>query len=98
MYPVLFRVGGVDITTFGVMVGVASLVGLWLFRRELRAANLSKAGGDAAVWGLFGGLVGAKLLWAAEYAGEAPLFSLLLARGGLSWFGGFAGGVGVGIA
>jgi phosphatidylglycerol:prolipoprotein diacylglycerol transferase len=48
---------------------------------------------DAALAGIVGGLAGAKLLWVAEHFGEEPLLDLLLSRGGMSWFGGFAGGV-----
>lgn len=47
--------------------------------------------------GVFGGLLGAKLLWTFEHSGEAPVMDLLLSRGGLSWFGGFAGGLLAGI-
>ena len=36
IYLVLFRIGDFEVTSFGVMVAVAALVGLWLFRRELR--------------------------------------------------------------
>jgi phosphatidylglycerol:prolipoprotein diacylglycerol transferase len=96
MYPVLFRLGGLEVTSFGVLVAVGALVGLWLFARELRRAGLPAATLDAAMWGLIGGLVGAKLLWTFEHLGEAPLFSLLLSRGGMSWFGGFAGGLAAG--
>lgn len=54
---------------------------------------------DAALAGVIGGMVGAKLLWVAEHAGEEPLVDLLLSRGGMSWFGGSAGGLlaGVGV-
>jgi phosphatidylglycerol:prolipoprotein diacylglycerol transferase len=97
MYPVLFRIGGFEITSFGVMVAVAGLVGLWIFRRELARSRLPETALDAAVWGLGGGLLGAKLLWVSEHFGEAPVGDLLIARGGLSWFGGFVGGVGVGV-
>ena len=38
-------------------------------------------------------MAGAKLLWVFEHLGEAPAIDLLLSRGGMSWFGGFAGGV-----
>jgi phosphatidylglycerol:prolipoprotein diacylglycerol transferase len=93
MYPVLFRIGTFDVTSFGVMVAVASLVGLWLFRRETRRSGLPDDASDAAVAGVFGGMAGAKLLWVFEHLGEAPARDLLLSRGGLSWFGGFAGGV-----
>lgn len=38
-------------------------------------------------------MAGAKLLWVFEHLGEEPAIDLLLSRGGMSWFGGFAGGV-----
>lgn len=98
MYPVLGRIGSFEITSFGVMVAVASLVGYWIFARELRRSHLPASATDAALYGLAGGLAGAKLLWVIEHAGEGPIGDLLLSRGGLSWFGGLAGGLAVGIA
>jgi phosphatidylglycerol:prolipoprotein diacylglycerol transferase len=93
VYPTLVRFGGFEITTFGAMVAAGALVGLWLFRRELRRSGLPDAALDAAIAGIVGGMVGAKLLWVCEHRGEEPLVNLLLSRGGLSWFGGFAGGI-----
>lgn len=75
------------------MVAIGALVGLWLFRRELRRSGLPENGVDAGVVGLLGGMAGAKLLWVFEHFGEEPVADLLLSRGGMSWFGGFAGGV-----
>lgn len=98
MYPVLFRIGAFEITSFGVMLAIAALVGLQVFARELRRSALPPSTADAAVYGLVGGLIGAKLIWAIEHAGIDPFFSLLFARGGLSWYGGLAGGVLTGIA
>lgn len=43
-----------------------ALVGLWLFARELRRADLPAATLDAAMWGLIAGLAGAKLLWPSD--------------------------------
>lgn len=97
MYPVLFRVGGFEVTSFGVLVAVGALVGVWLFRRELHRAGVPESAADAGLAGVFGGLLGAKLLWVFEHAGEAPVMDLLLSRGGMSWFGGFAGGLLAGI-
>jgi phosphatidylglycerol:prolipoprotein diacylglycerol transferase len=79
------------------MVAIGALVGLWLFRRELVRSGLPESATDAAVAGVLGGLVGAKLLWTFEHAGEAPLMSLVLSRGGMSWFGGLIGGLAVGL-
>jgi phosphatidylglycerol---prolipoprotein diacylglyceryl transferase len=98
VYPVLFRIGSLDITSFGVMVALGALAGLWVFRRELARAGLPDAALDAAVYGLVGGLVGAKLLYVFEHRAEGPFFSLVLDRGGMSWFGGFVGGLLAGYA
>ena len=97
MYPVLFRIGDFEITSFGVLVAVGALVGVWLFGRELARSGLSNDATDAAVAGVIGGLIGAKLLWTLEFSREAPVTDLLLSRGGLSWFGGLIGGVGTGL-
>lgn len=94
MYPVLFRIGNFEVTTFGVMVAVGAMVGLWLFRRELARSGLPDAATDAAIAGLLGGLIGAKLLYVAEHMSTESAWDLLTDRGGMSWFGGFAGGVG----
>jgi phosphatidylglycerol---prolipoprotein diacylglyceryl transferase len=93
MYPTFFRIGDFEVTSFGVMVAVGALVGLWVFGRELARRGLPASGTDAAMAGVFGGLVGAKLLWVVEHLGDEPFRNLLFSRGGMSWFGGFAGGV-----
>ena len=97
MYPVLFRIGGFEITSFGVLVAVGALVGIWLFGRELKRSGLPDDGVDAAAVGVIGGLIGAKLLWTLEFSREAPITDLLFSRGGLSWFGGLTGGIGTGL-
>ena len=93
MYPVLFRIGSFEVMTFGLMVAVGALVGVWIFGRELRFSGLPRDAGNGAIAGLIAGLLGAKLLYVAEHFGEDPFFSLLLSRGGLSWFGGLFGGI-----
>ncbi len=97
MYPVIFRIGSFEITSFGVMVAVGAMVGLWLFRRELLKSRLPESATDSALAGLIGGIVGAKLLYVAENLSSAPVLDLLTDRGGMSWFGGLVGGVGAGL-
>lgn len=97
MYPVVARIGSFEITSFGLLVGVAALVALWLFGRESRRSGLSDATVNAAIAGVLGGLFGAKLLWTIEFSNTAPMASLFFSRGGLSWFGGLLGGVGTGV-
>src|SRR5687768_7599334 len=93
MYPTLFRIGDFEVTSFGAMVATAALVGLWMYRHELARSALPESGVDAAIAGLLGGLAGAKLLWTIEHSDEAPLIDLFFSRGGMSWFGGFVGGL-----
>jgi phosphatidylglycerol:prolipoprotein diacylglycerol transferase len=97
MNPTFIRLGEFEITSFGVLVALAALVGLWIFHRELVRSGLPASGVDAALIGVLGGLAGAKIIWAIEFRHTAPFLSLLVSRGGLSWFGGFLGGVGAGL-
>ena len=98
MYPTLFRFGDFEVTTFGALVALGALAGLWILHRELARTGLPASSGvDAALVGVLGGLAGAKIIWAIEFRHDAPFLSLLLSRGGLSWFGGFLGGVGAGL-
>ena len=93
MYPVLFEIRGFEVTSFGLMLALAALAGIWIFRGELRRSGMHESAVDAALAGVLGGVVGAKLLWVIEHLGSDEWTSLLFSRGGLSWFGGFAGGV-----
>lgn len=97
MYPVLFRIGSLEITSFGVMVALGALLGIVLLRREARRSGLDLARiTDAALVGVLGGLAGAKLLYVVEHWAE-PLSDTLLSRGGMSWFGGMTGGIVAGL-
>ena len=98
MYPVLFRIGAFEITSFGAMVALGALAGLWVFQRELRRSGLPEAALDAAVIGLLCGFAGAKILHAILHLGEEPVLAMLLSRSGLAWFGGLIGGVGGALA
>ena len=97
MYPTFLRIGDFEITSFGVLVALGALAGMFVFQRELRRAGLPGDAINAALAGVLGGLAGAKLIWAIEFHRTAPFLDLLLSRGGLSWFGGLAGGLAAGL-
>jgi phosphatidylglycerol---prolipoprotein diacylglyceryl transferase len=63
MYPELFRLGGLTLYTYGVIVAIAFAVGWWMAGR-LAAKNGLDAGhvSDLAIWTLLAGLVGARLM------------------------------------
>src|SRR4051794_37431414 len=79
------------------MVAIGALVGLWIFQRELQRSLVDSSAVDSALAGVLGGLAGAKLLWDIEHHREDALLNLLLSRGGMSWFGGFVGGIAAGL-
>jgi phosphatidylglycerol:prolipoprotein diacylglycerol transferase len=97
MHPDFIRIGTFEITSFGAMVALAAMVALMVFNREARRSGLPETTLNAAIGGVLGGMIGAKVFWAIEFAATAPFFSLLFSRGGLSWFGGFFGGLGTGV-
>ena len=97
MYPTFLRIGDFEITSFGVLVALGALAGMLVFQRELRRAGLPGDAINAAMAGVLGGLAGAKLIWAIEFHNTAPFLDLVLSRGGLSWFGGLAGGLTAGL-
>ena len=97
MYPVIARIGDFEITSFGLLVAIGVLCGLWVFRRELAARGLPPSIENAALVGALAGFIGAKVFWTLENIGEAPVSDLVFSRSGLSWFGGLSGGLAGGI-
>ena len=100
MYPTILRIGSFEITSFGVLVAIAVLVGAGVLSRETERRGLDPSVAFEAVFaGVLGGLLGAKALYVLEHAwlGE-PARGLIFDRAGLSWFGGLIGGVAGGAA
>jgi phosphatidylglycerol---prolipoprotein diacylglyceryl transferase len=98
LYPTLLKIGSFEISTFGAMMVVGVLAALWVFRRELSRSAMPLQAADVAATAVLAGLVGAKILWVVEHRHEDSLLSLLTSRGGMSWFGGLAAGLLVGVS
>ena len=89
-YPFGFYLLGLHITGFGIMMMLAFLVGGWLVDRECRHQGFaSDYAGDIIVGAVIGGIIGAKL-WFAALPGHG--LATLTDRGGLVFYGGLVGG------
>jgi phosphatidylglycerol:prolipoprotein diacylglycerol transferase len=92
MHPVLFKVGGLVVTSFGLMMALAFLTGGWLLSRELRRKGEDpEIAWDLVMYAAFGGIIGAKLYYMVLHWPEtaADPMGAILSRSGLVWYGGF---------
>lgn len=66
MYPILFQVGHFEVRSYGVIVLLSFLAGLWLARKEAARRGLDPAlMGEFSFYGLIGGIVGARIYFIA---------------------------------
>ncbi len=96
MYPILFHVGSVPIYSFGVLMSVAFVVSCYVMQRDFaRKHEPSDLAWEIVIFGLFGGLLGARLHQAFYHwsAFVADPFGFVSGRSGLVWYGGVLGGV-----
>ena len=92
MRPVLFELGPLEVHSWGVMVAVALVLAGVVLRRELdRLAGRGEIATSLIVAGGIGGLVGARLYWLAEHAGEGGVLDSF-SGAGFTWYGGVFGG------
>jgi len=96
MYPVLIRLGALEIHTYGVLVAAGFLVGILTAQRRASRAGLSPERiGDLSIWLIISAMVGAKLFhiiffWNDFIEGwHATGISSL--RAGFVFYGGFLG-------
>jgi len=91
MYPELFSIFGYSISSFGVMMATAFLVGSWITAKRMEEVGLDP---DLAttllIWVMLGGVFGSKLYFAIDVSLREgrPFFDLLFARDGITWYGG----------
>ena len=97
MYPDLFKIGPLTVHSYGLMLGVAFLIGSTLFSRELKRVKLDESIGVTITFlAIIGGLVGSKLFYIIEewnFGKGNALFSyfktdVLFSPSGLTFYGG----------
>src|SRR5258708_39652823 len=88
VYPLVIRLGPLELTGYGLMMMVAFLMAGWAIQLELRRRHLDEEyAADIVIAGVIGGLIGAKI-W---YVLLTRDWDALLRRGGFVWYGGFLG-------
>jgi phosphatidylglycerol:prolipoprotein diacylglycerol transferase len=95
MFPILFKIGGFTVTSFGASIALAFLAAGWLAARGLKRADEDpEHAWDLAGWAAICGILGAKLYYLILHFNETALdpWGALLSRSGLVWYGGFIGG------
>jgi phosphatidylglycerol:prolipoprotein diacylglycerol transferase len=96
MYPILFRIGGFTVTSYGVMLVLAFVGAGVAVAHEFKRRGWDPASGqDVVLAAMLGGLVGSKLYWALSQWDVflRDPFGLLLSRGGFTYYGGLVGGI-----
>lgn len=95
MWPTLFKIGPLELGTFGLMAALGFISGYLLFRAELKRRGLQVAlAPDALVAAIVGGVVGARVNFILEYWDAFVLnpWSFIWSRYGFTWYGGVLGG------
>src|SRR5262245_6421664 len=101
MWPTIFTIPRIDfpISSFGVMMALAFLVGTWITARRMAEEGLDP---DLAttllIYIMLGGIFGSKLYYAIDVSlrSGAPFTALFFARDGITWYGGLIGGTLIG--
>ncbi|MBK5259284.1 MAG: prolipoprotein diacylglyceryl transferase [Thermoanaerobaculia bacterium] len=89
MFPTLLKFGSFEITTFGVMMFLAFMVGGWVLTKQLRKYGIDEEAASSIVMAAaIGGILGAKIYYAILFRDWRLLFD----RAGLVWYGGLIGG------
>ena len=95
--PVIFSIGHFMLRWYSLIVTFAIVVGVWITWREANRKGLAeKYVGDAVLWVIVGGLIGARLFhvidhWPDEFAPN-PVRALYIWEGGLAIWGAVIGG------
>lgn len=96
MYPILFRLGSFELRSYGVVVALSVIAGLWLSTREARRKGIDPGLiQDFGLFALVAALVGARLYFVAfsdpGYFLRNPWEILAVWRGGIGVIGAMLG-------
>ena len=92
MIPVLFQIGPLHVYSYGLMLGIAFLLGSYILSLHFKRNNINPAAANTiTILAVIFGIGGAKILYLIE---EWSLFvrdpwGMTFSAGGLTWYGGF---------
>lgn len=95
MYPTLLHLGPVTLNSYGLFAALAMIAAGIIVQRLARRLGVdSSVAFELTVAAIVGGLVGARLYWAAEHWAEVSSMPLHALSGGagFTWYGGLLGG------
>lgn len=102
MYPILFRIGNLEIRSYGVMIALAFIMGTFLSLREARRKGFKpELIYDLVFYVMIASIIGSRLYFVVfsdlSYFVHHPMEIFALWKGGLSLHGGLIGGLIAGI-
>jgi phosphatidylglycerol---prolipoprotein diacylglyceryl transferase len=92
MIPILFRLGPLNIYSYGLMLGIAFLLGSYVLSLHFKRHKIDPAAASTiTVLAVVFGIGGAKILYLIEEWGAfvRDPFGMIFSPGGLTWYGGF---------
>ncbi len=97
MFPVILRIGNIEVFAYGVMLALAFAVGAFGLSREAGKIGFSEDRIlEMAIWIMVTALVGARILYVLielPFYMANPLLVFAVRSGGLSFHGGLVGGI-----
>ncbi|UCD57443.1 MAG: prolipoprotein diacylglyceryl transferase, partial [Candidatus Hydrogenedentota bacterium] len=102
MHPILFKIGQLELYTYGAFLAVAFLLGIYLATREAERMGLKpELAADVGIIIILSSVVGARLFYILfydlHYVLEHPAELLKLRQAGLVFYGGLIFAVGAGM-
>jgi phosphatidylglycerol:prolipoprotein diacylglycerol transferase len=103
VHPIAFYLGSLPVHSYGVMIALAFLAGLWTATRRARRENISgEIIADVTLWIMAGMILGARAVyvatyWQDEFARQPFLEIFMIQHGGLVYYGGLIGAIIAGI-
>lgn len=90
--PILFRIGPLNVYSYGLMMGIGFLVANYAAVKEFERKGLgARFANEVTLLAIVFGIAGSKILSLAEYLGDflKDPIAMIFSPGGLTWYGGF---------